>query len=211
MDKQNYELIIFDLDGTLLDTSPGIFNSVRFAIQQMGLPPISDDRLREFVGPPPTQMYQQVFGIAEADAAKATAYHRQYSKEKAIHEASVYPGMLQTLSCLKERGYRLAVATLKGQQIAEMVLQLYGLAEYFDAIVGMDPAETFTKCKTIQLAMELTHTTGNALMVGDSEYDAVGAAEAGVDFVGAVYGFGISNEDTRFPLIQNAEQLLDLV
>ena len=100
---------------------------------------------------------------------------------------------------------------LKGQKIAETVLHLYGLSDYFDAIVGMDPEETFTKCKTIRLAMELTGVTGAVLMVGDSEYDAVGAAQAGVDFVGAVYGFGISETETRFQLIHNPEQLLDLL
>lgn len=208
MDRKDYELIIFDLDGTLLDTSPGIFNSVRYAQQQMGFPPLPESRLREFVGPPPKQMYRKVFGVNEEEAAKATAFHRQYSKEKAIYEAAVYPGMKQTLSALKQSGYRLAVATLKGQEIAKTVLQLYGLRDYFDAVVGMDEAESLTKCETIRLAIKLTGTTGAALMVGDSEYDAVGAAQAGVDFVGATYGFGISEDEARFPLIRNPEQLL---
>lgn len=208
MDRKNYELIVFDLDGTLLDTSPGIFNSVRYAQQQMGFPSLSESRLSEFVGPPPKQMYQQVFGVNEEEAAKATAFHRQYSAEKAIYEATVYPGMKQTLSVLKQSGYRLAVATLKGQKIAETVLQLYGLRDYFDAVVGMDEAESHTKCATIQLAIVLTGTTGAVLMVGDSEYDAEGAAQAGVDFVGAIYGYGISEDEARFPLIRNPEQLL---
>lgn len=206
-----YETVIFDLDGTLLDTSPGIFGSVRFAEKQMGFAPIPDDKLRVFVGPPPKQMYQKVYGVNEEAAAQATAYHRQYSREKAIYEASIYPGMKETLTALQQQGYKLAVATLKGQKIAENVLQIHGLYDFFDSIVGMDEAESFTKCKTIQVAMAETNTTGNVLMVGDSEYDYIGACEANVDFVGAVYGFGIEAGETRFPLIENPRDLLNWV
>lgn len=208
---KKYETVIFDLDGTLLDTSPGIFNSVRFAEQQLGFTPIPQDRLRVFVGPPPKQMYRQVYNVDEETAAKATACHRQYSREQAIYEATVYPGMEQTLHSLKEQGFKLAVATLKGQKIAEKVLQIHGLDGFFDAVVGMDEAESFTKCKTIQVAMALTETTGPVLMVGDSRYDAEGAAEAGVDFVGALYGFGLSEEGADYPLIRKPEELLPLV
>ena len=209
--SRKYETIIFDLDGTLLDTSPGIFNSVRFAEQQLGFAPIPDSRLREFVGPPPKQMYQKVYGVDEEMAAKATAFHRQYSREKAIYEATVYPGMKETLSALKQQGYKLAVATLKGQKIAEKILQIHEMADFFDSIVGMDEAESFTKCKTIQVAMEQTATTGNVLMVGDSEYDYVGACEAKVDFIGAVYGFGIAAGETRFSLIDTPMKLLNWI
>lgn len=206
-----YETIIFDLDGTLLDTSPGIFNSVRFAEQQLGFAPIPDDQLRVFVGPPPKQMYQKVYGVDEETATKATAFHRQYSREKAIYEATIYPGMKETLEALKKQGYKLAVATLKGQKIAEKVLQIHELYDFFDSIVGMDEAESFTKCKTIQVAIEQTNTTGKVLMVGDSEYDYVGACEAKVDFVGAVYGFGIETGDNRFSLIDTAKDLLNQI
>ncbi|MBR5529142.1 MAG: HAD hydrolase-like protein [Oscillospiraceae bacterium] len=206
--EKKYEIIIFDLDGTLLDTSPGIFNSVRFAEQQMGFTPVTQAQLKAFVGPPPKEMYQKFHGVDEETAIKATSFHRQYSREKAIYEAEIYPGMRETLAALKQQGYKLAVATLKGQKIAEEILKIYKIADFFDAIVGMDAAESFTKCKTIHVAMELSGATGTALMVGDSEYDYVGAVEAGVDFVGASYGFGIDKADTRFPLIAEAKALL---
>ena len=207
--EKKYEIIIFDLDGTLLDTSPGIFNSVRFAEAQMGFTPVSDQQLKAFVGPPPKEMYKKFHGVDDETAIKATGFHRQYSREKAIYEAAIYPGMKETLESLKKQGYKLAVATLKGQKIAEKVLQIHGLDGFFDSIVGMDEAESFTKCKTIQVAMAQTGTTGNVLMVGDSEYDYIGAVEAGVDFVGAVYGFGIDAGDTRFPLIRETQALLE--
>ena len=207
--EKKYEIIVFDLDGTLLDTSPGIFNSVRFAEQQMGFNPVTQTQLKAFVGPPPKEMYKKLHGVDDEIAIRATGFHRQYSREKAIYEAEIYPGMEQTLAELKQQGYKLAVATLKGQKIAEEILKIYKIADFFDAIVGMDAAESFTKCKTIHVAMELSGATSAALMVGDSEYDYVGAIEAGVDFVGASYGFGIDPADKRFPLIHTPLELLE--
>lgn len=188
--KKNYELILFDLDGTLLDTSPGIFNSVRYAESQLDLPPIPDARLQEFVGPPPKSMYMQIYGLDEDRALLAAQKHREYGRTKAIFEAKVYPGIVELLSCLKDWGYKLAVATLKSQKIAETILEYYGIGRYFDVIIGMDPQETLTKCRTIQLAISKTNTAGNAVLIGDSQYDYDGAQEAEIDFLGVLYGFG---------------------
>lgn len=188
--KKQYELVLFDLDGTLLDTSPGIFNSVRYAESQMGLTPIPNERLKEFVGPPPKKMYAQVYGLEEGCALLAAQKHREYSREKAIYEAKAYPGIENLLAKLKAQGYKLGVTTLKSQPIAETILEHYGLGRYFDVIIGMDAQESLTKCKTIQLAIEKTNTTGKVVLIGDSQYDYDGAQEAGADFIGVLYGFG---------------------
>ena len=202
--SKKYELIVFDLDGTLIDTSPGIFNSVRHAEKEMGFTPISNEQLRMFVGPPPIEMYMKMYGVESVIAAEATKKHREYGRTKAIFEAVVYPGIEDVLKYLKHKNYKLAVATLKSQKIAEMVLENYGLHVYFDVIVGMDEKESFTKCMTIQIAKEKLNIEGNVLMIGDSEYDYIGANEAGVDFLGVLYGFGFDNKiQYPFPVIEN--------
>ncbi len=188
-----YELVIFDLDGTLLDTSSGIFNSVRYAEKEMGFLPIKDDRLREFVGPPPKSMYMKIYNVDEATAFQAAQKHREYGRSKAIFEAKVYPGIEELLQSLKENGYKLAVSTLKAQKIAESVLKNFALFDYFDAVIGMDEKESLTKSMTIRQAIRQTGTAGNVLMIGDSQYDYDGAIEENVDFIGAMYGFGFSN------------------
>lgn len=205
--KKNYELILFDLDGTLLDTSPGIFNSVRYAESQLGLTPIADAQLKDFVGPPPKSMYMQIYGLDESRALLAAQKHREYGRTKAIFEAKVYPGIVELLGCLKNQGYKLGVTTLKSQSIAETILTHYDIAHFFDVVIGMDPQETLTKCRTIQLAVKQTHTSGDAILIGDSQYDYDGAQKAGIDFLGVLYGFGfISGCKYTFPTIETPEE-----
>ncbi|MBR6486979.1 MAG: HAD-IA family hydrolase [Lachnospiraceae bacterium] len=195
MKDNRYGAAIFDLDGTLLDTSPGIFGSVRFAEKSLGLDPIDDELLKEFLGPPPSKMYAKFHGLSEEDALRATKAHRQYGMERAIYEAEVYAEIPGALDTLREAGVKLAVATLKQQRIAEKILKLHDLDRYFEVIIGMNEAESMTKADTIRKAVMLMEQP-SAVMIGDSEYDRVGALEAGVDFIGVTYGFGFSPENS---------------
>lgn len=208
---KKYDLIIFDLDGTLLDTSEGIYNSVRFAEMSMGFKPIPDERLKEFVGPPPKKMYMSVYGVSEDVAMEAAKKHREYGRTKAIYEAVPYPDMADVLGNLKDDGYKLAVATLKSQKIAESILELTGLLSYFDVIVGMDESERLTKADTIKMAMQKIGITDteHCVLVGDSEYDYGGAMAVGIDFIAAMYGFGVEPfEKMDVKKIQGISELL---
>ena len=212
--NRKYNLVIFDLDGTLLDTSKGIFNSVRYAENQMGFTKINDELLKRFVGPPPKLMYMKQYGIDEETALKAAKKHREYGRTKAVFEAEVYEGMEDVLNKLKSNGYKLAVATLKSQAIAETVLENFGLEKYFDCIVGMDVNETLTKSMTIKLAMQNTEICDKAVMIGDSPYDYEGALEANVDFIGVTYGFGFEDKEAsnyEFDVAKTSRDILDLV
>lgn len=195
-----YDVILFDLDGTLLDTSPGIFGSVRFAEKSMGLTPIPDEQLRSFVGPPPKESYMKNYGLSEADAAAATDYHRQYGSEHGVYEATVYDGIPEWLDKLKKAGKLLGVCTLKRQDIAENVLRNFGMYDCLDVIFGIDQGESLTKADTIDLALKKVNCTDKSkvVLIGDSMYDAEGAENAGIDFIGVTYGFGLS-KDKSYP------------
>lgn len=194
-----YDTIIFDLDGTLIDTSRGIFNSVRYAERMLDLPPVEDVVLRRFVGPPPKSMYMEVYGVDEKTAETATMYHRQYGKEYGFCEAELYPGVEITLKALQAKGYHLGVATLKAQNVANKVLSYFSLDQYFDRVIGMNSQENLTKRDTIDLAIAGITAFDKALMVGDSYYDMLGAKDAGVDFLAALFGFGF---DSNKPVIE---------
>ena len=209
--KNTYDLILFDLDGTLLDTSPGIFNSVRYAEEMMGFSRVSDVMLPGFVGPPPKVMYQKVYSVDEDTALQAARFHREYSRERAIYEAEVYSGIVGLLSTLKSSGYKLGVATLKSQLIAEKMLCIHSLYSYFDCIVGMDAAESLTKEDTIRIAMKSTNVI-NAVLIGDSLYDYEGAMATGIDFIGVLYGFGLSKKNNYlFPTANTPMEILELL
>ncbi|MDO4326877.1 MAG: HAD hydrolase-like protein [bacterium] len=205
-----YELVVFDLDGTLLDTSPGIFNSVRYAEKRMKLDAIPDEQLKRFVGPPPKDMYMEIYGLSEEDALSAARFHREYGREKAIYEAITYPNIKDTLILLKKMGIKLAVATLKSQGIAERILDNFELKNLFNTIVGMDDKESLSKAQTILKAVSDTGTKGKTVMVGDSRYDLEGAKEAGADFIGVLYGFGFSPDAVCYDavFINKIEELL---
>lgn len=212
--NNKYELLIFDLDGTLLDTSRGIFNSVRYAEKQMGLVPVADTVLEQFVGPPPKQMYMKHHGLDESMALKAAQKHREYGRAKAVYEAAMYPDMEMTLNTLKKNGYKLAVATLKSQDIAETILENFKLKKYFDVIVGMDSDEKLTKSMIINKVIKKCNCKGNAVMIGDSENDFIGACKAGIDFIGVTYGFGYNESqasDYQFLIAKTPKAILNLV
>lgn len=201
------KLVTFDLDGTLVNTSPGIYNSVRFAESKMGLTPIPDSDLRKFVGPPPKKNYMELYGLSEEDAFEATKYHREYGSTKAFMEADVYEGIPELLDALKEAGYKLSVATLKNEKIAHQVLEHAGIADKFDTIVGMDDNESRTKCDTIHIGMQRTGCE-DCVLIGDSQYDYEGALAAGVKFIGATYGFGFEPDaEYPFPVFEKSNDL----
>lgn len=208
---KGYKLIIFDLDGTLLDTYRGIFNSVRYAEEKMGMRPTAEENLRKFVGPPPAEMYKALYGLSHEQSLEAARYHREYGSSRAIYEASLYDGVAETLERLSSQGYLLAVATLKRQDIAEKVLALHGIDKYFVNIAGMNQAESDTKAGLIKRVCDETGIKPGreVLMVGDSQYDQEGAEKVGVDFLGVTYGFGFQGDEwdirfiNRFPELES--------
>lgn len=159
----------------------------------MAFNPIEEEKLNVFLGPPPKLVYMKEYGIDEATAFCAAQKHREYGKTKAIYEAQSYPGIQEVLEELKKIGYSLAVSTLKSQNIAEDILEKFGLFSYFDAIVGMNQEETFNKADTIKMAIQKTNSIGRVIMIGDSMIDYDGSIKAEVDFIGVLYGFGFSD------------------
>lgn len=185
------KLIVFDMDGTLADTSPGILNSHRYAHEKMGRPQPGTDVLRSVIGGPLLNTYISRFSFSETQAREAVSHYRRYYAEKGFLEADLYPGMKETLIELRAKGYRLGVATLKAERFVKTMLENMGIAEYFDVIFGMDDADSRTKAQLIQMCMQATGASVDATtMVGDSIHDLTGAEQAGVGFIGVTYGFG---------------------
>lgn len=187
--------ILFDLDGTLLDTSPGIFSTANQTMQELGLAHLSDAQLRKFVGPPLAACFRVACGLEEALIPQACAVYREiYANEGAMFQASIYPQILELLQQLDQRGFVMGVATLKSEPLAEDILEHFGIATYFKTIVGADSEGKLSKADIIGIALERLKqpNLSQVIMVGDTPHDLDGAVAIGVDFLGVDWGFGFS-------------------
>ncbi|MBE5899668.1 MAG: HAD family hydrolase [Lachnospiraceae bacterium] len=207
------KVVIFDLDGTLIDTSEGIFNSVRYAEKMMGLDAIDEDKLKEFIGPPPKEMYKTLYGLTEEDALLAVKYHRDYGASNGYIESSPYNGIKDLLIELKSNGNILAIGTLKKQEVAESVIKHHKLDDCFDCILGMNDSESLTKALIISSIVDKYGIDkDNVIMVGDSVYDYEGARQVGVRFIGVLYGFGLeANRVHKYSVINSPKELLGII
>lgn len=198
LQDNHIKAILFDLDGTLLDTSEGIRHSVRYVLEKLGLPQPSDDRIREFVGPPIQESLMKYAGLSTEEAQEGANIFREFYKNETLFEASVYEGILSLLERLKQNGYKIGVATYKREDYALDILRHFGISPYCEVIHGADNENKLTKADIIDLCcVELGVPKSNIMLVGDTEHDAKGAATAGVKFCAVTWGFGYkSNEVT---------------
>lgn len=208
-----YALILFDLDGTLVDTSEGIINCHKRAHIFSNKPVPPDDALFNVIGGPLLKTYTDVFSFSEDEAVKAVEEYRREYKEKGVYECRVYDGIKETLSVLKSKGYKLGVATLKAEYLANILLKHVGIADFFDTIRGVDTKDTLTKSDLINICISVLGADKNTtLLVGDSIHDYRGAKKAGVGIVAATYGFGFKNKETdNLDLVSIIAEPLDLL
>lgn len=189
------KLAIFDFDGTIADTSPGIVNSVRYTQEKMNLPEITYEQMLSHVGPPMEESYAKNFGLSGERLKEAVDYHKEYAMMRGYHEIKVYDGIPDLLRALKEKGINTAVATLKAQSTAEKILKEFYLDSLFDFVIGTDVNIPMSKAEMLKLCMEkLQNKESDSILIGDSHYDADAAAEVGIDFVALTYGFGYKSE-----------------
>ena len=189
-----YKAVLFDLDGTLTDSGEGIIKSVAYALEKMGKPEEDLNKLRGFVGPPLKEMFMSFSGMTEEEALEAIGYYRERFVPIGIYENSVYPGIEDVLSFLREKGYRLAIASSKPEPFVHTVLTHFGIEDYFEVIVGSGLNETRTsKEECIEEAIRRLSMEGkerDILMVGDTVYDVKGARTIGMDVLAVTYGYG---------------------
>ena len=191
-----YKAVLFDLDGTINDSGPGIMKSVQYALGKMGYPPLPEETLRRFVGPSLQYSFRTFSGMSGEEAERAVALYRECYNNGEAYNLTVYDGMVQLLELLGESGVRCAVVTSKPQIMAGKVLAHSGLLGYFACVIGPDPKDgSNQKSVLIERALrELGLESRDVLMVGDTMYDIIGAAEAGCDSVGVTYGYGTEEE-----------------
>lgn len=191
-----YTDLLFDLDGTLTESGPGIIKSVRYAMQSLGMPLDEDEKLDFCVGPPLKWSFARL-GVPEGEIQHAIDEYRVYFRSKGMFDNSPYPGIRETLDSLRSAGKRLHIATSKPDELTVQILSHFGLLDCFDVIAAaaMDGRRS-TKAEVIAYALENLGEVPreNILMIGDREHDVLGAAEFGIDCLGVLYGYGSREE-----------------
>lgn len=185
-------IILFDLDGTLVNTERGITNCVRHALQEMGIAEADPHRLRRFIGPPLEESFQREYGFSAEQAKEATSVFRKEYRQTGVYECELYPGVEETLKALKEKGLLVSLASSKPEPFCRLILERFQVAQYFDLICGAQIEKNIgTKIQVLEEVIERLPILdlSQALLVGDTRYDARGAREAGIECVGVSYGF----------------------
>ena len=190
-----YQTILFDLDGTLTDSAPGIIHSVQYALKKYGIE-AEDQALHSFIGPPLVHSFQERFGFDHEQALEAVGYYREYFTAGGMFENSVYPGIEELLQKLKRDGKSLVVATSKPELFSRQIIEHFALDDYFDFIGGaaMDESRA-TKTEVLSYVLETLGTDrSRAVMIGDRRNDIEAAKFLGTDSIGVLYGYGSREE-----------------
>ena len=182
--------IFFDLDGTLTDSGEGIINCAALALEHFGLPVPSREEMRVFVGPPLDQTFIK-FGVPADKTDEAIDVFRSRYIPIGKFENHPYPGIHEALKILKTQGHRLFVATSKPEETALEVLEKFELTEYFEQICGATMDNS--RCHKADVIAYLQGQVGDiskAIMVGDTQFDVLGAAAHGIPTIGVAWGYG---------------------
>lgn len=190
-----WRTVLFDFDGTIFDTVEGITKSAQYALAKHGIhEPL--DRLRCFAGPPLAEKFMEVYGVTQPEAEQLVAEFRERYVPIGVYESSPFSGIKELLIRLRQAGLKLGVATSKPQALAELLLERANMKDCFDVIVGSAPGPgNDQKWQIVQRALALSETAPEAaVLVGDTKYDAIGAARCGVACLGVAWGYGAPGE-----------------
>lgn len=206
--------ILFDLDGTLTDSGEGIINCVIYALEKFGLPVPAREDLRYFVGPPLHESFVKQ-GVPTDRAEEAVAVYRERYVPTGMFENTPYSGIRELLEMLKAEGHILYVASSKPEWMCVEILKHFDLDKYFDQICGatMDTSRT-NKEAVIAYLLGISGASEKMIMVGDTQFDVIGAKAHGIPTIGVSWGYGSVEEMQEagaVAIAYTAEELLDIL
>jgi phosphoglycolate phosphatase len=206
-------VVVFDLDGTLFDSAPGIVAGFAHALRSVGFPPPSEAVLRSDLGPPVDLLFRSL-GVPPSDLASAVRAYREYYLRTGLSNSRPYAGTREVLQRLRAAGITLATATAKRTDVARAIVQHHGWTDLFAVVNGVDDQHQ-TKTATLSRTLELLGgpRADRVLMVGDRHSDITAAQSCGVHPVAVTWGYGTSAEltATGARLVDHPAQLLDVV
>ena len=215
--SKNFRTVLFDLDGTLTDSSASILNCVRYALEKMNMEIPDETVLKKFLGPPLVDSFKNYFDFTDESAAEAVTFYREYFSTKGLLENAVYNGITELLDHLKSLDKKLIVATSKPEPFTNRILEHFDLMKYFDFAAGSKLDNTrCKKAEVISYALSSCNITdlSDVVMIGDREHDIIGANDIGIDSIGVLYGYG-SLQELRAAgathIAKNTDDILNII
>lgn len=193
-------LVIFDLDGTLVDPAGSITGGIAAALEVHGLPVPDQSALDAMVGPPLIESLRRFASVPEGAMTMVVQSYRERYISEGMANSHPYPGIPELLGRLRASGYHLAVATQKPESLAKKLLRLQGLDVYFHSIHGAPDDETLPplpdgKVSIVAAALDVNHASRNrAVMIGDRRHDVAGAEANDIPCIGVAWGFAEPGE-----------------
>lgn len=207
--KRKYDAVVFDVDGTLLDTTEGVVAAVEYTIAAMGLKTLKKQEILTFIGPPVQDSFRRIYGIEGERLQELATVFRDRYKEHELFKAKPYKGIYEVLDKINGQGIQIAVATYKRQDYAETILKHFGFDQYTSVIYGADHENKLKKVDIIEKCLQEIGLAdrNRVVMVGDSSHDALGAERVGMHFLGVTYGFEFhsSSEVMQYAAVGSAD------
>ncbi len=211
-----YDAVFLDFDGTIADTGEGIFNSIRYAVKELGFDPLPEDRLRTFIGPPVFSSFKRELGADDETCHLAVTKYRENYSISGIYELEMYDGIEKLIKDMKKSGIKVAIASSKPENFVMRVLDYLEINEYIDFISAPE-SDRAPDSKTALVERAVRHfgvEKSKALMIGDRYFDIDGANGAGVDSIGVTFGYGNRDELEKSGatyIAENVSQIRDII
>ena len=190
------KIVLFDLDGTITDSSQGIVNSIQYALKKLGFPEEPREKIQQFIGPPLQHTFGVNYGIA--DYQNAVRIYREYYASKGIYENQLYPGIVEVLKELQAKNYTIGLATGKPTYYSEIILKYFKIDHFFSAVVGsnMDGSRGEKSEIIAEVLLQLNYDPKkhSVMMIGDRKHDVLGAKHHQLPCIGVSYGYAEKNE-----------------
>jgi dTMP kinase len=187
-----YKSVVWDLDGVLTDSAPGIISTTKYVLSKMNKRIPSDTVLRMFLGPPLAVSFRELCGMSEKQAFIASDLYRERYRTDGWHDNAVYPGIRPLLKALRDKGCYLCVATGKSTSAAKRILDAFFLTPYFDRIIGS--SENQHNVQKQDVIVDALQGNNAAVMIGDRGSDILAARALGIDSIAVSYGYGSDEE-----------------
>lgn len=187
-----YDLIIFDLDGTIINSEKGIYDCLKYAFKKNGIS--YNGSYKKFIGPPFTYSLPLYVGADSALTDKLTADYREEYNRGGVYECVLYKGIKPLMKALFDSGKTIALATSKPEYFAQKILQKKRIAKYFTCVSGATfDGKTAAKDWVLSKVLNSVNCS-NPVLIGDTVFDCNGAKAKNIDCIGVTYGFGLKKD-----------------